>query len=82
MPNNITIEWTETRTNIQDPDNPIAIPTDSLMYKSTHQAIPYADAPAPYPPGTFKTCPSVYVEALLRHAPVAPARRGALHGQG
>ena len=71
MANNVSTEWTETRTNIQDPSNPIAIPTDSPMYKSTHKAIPYADAPAPYPPGAFKTCPSVYAEVLFRYAPVA-----------
>ena len=54
MSNNMSLEWTETRTNIQDPMNPLAIPMESPLYKSTYKVIPYEDAPAPYPPGTFK----------------------------
>ena len=70
MPNSLTLEWTETRTAVQDPKNPLAIPIDSPMYKSTSKVIPYEDAPAPYAPGAFKACPSVYVEAIFRKAPV------------
>ena len=70
MSNNMSLEWTETRTNIQDPMNPLAIPMESPLYKSTYKVIPYEDAPAPYPPGTFKACPSIYVEAIFRKAPV------------
>ena len=70
MPIKNTIEWTETRTSVQDPNNPIAIPTGSPMYQSTYEVIPYEDAPAPYPAGGFKACPSIYVEAIFRHAPV------------
>ena len=62
------MEWTETRTAVQDPNNPIAIPTGCPMYQSTYKVIPYEDAPAPYQPGDFKTCPSVYVEAIFRKA--------------
>ena len=70
MPNDLTIEWTETRTNIQHPDNPIAIPTDRQLYKSTYQVVPFEDAPPPYPPGAFKACPGVYIEVIFRLAPV------------
>ena len=40
------------------------------MYQSTYKVIPYQDAPAPYPAGGFKACPSIYVEAIFRLAPV------------
>ena len=70
MPIKNDMEWTETRTAVQDPSNPIAIPIGCPMYQSTCKVIPYQDAPAPYPPGAFKACPSIYVEAILRLAPV------------
>ena len=70
MPIKNDMEWTESRTAVQDPSNPIAIPIGCPMYQSTCKVIPYQDAPAPYPPGAFKACPSIYVEAILRLAPV------------
>ena len=70
MPIKNDVEWAETRTAVQDPSNPIAIPIGCPMYLSTHKVIPYEDAPAPYPAGGFKTCPSIYVEAVFRNAPV------------